>query len=157
MDAIKILEEEHKHILKTIDMLERLLNKEKFTEKGIKELKFISHVFIEAENHHKREENVLFPAIEAKGIEGPTHVMRMEHDELRLRKRNLAKLAKEFKQSNMDKINENGGFIIDVLRPHIDKENNILYPMARSVLSQKELKEIKAKFDKIGYCCFSPK
>ena len=48
---------------------------------------------LSAEKHHKREEDVLFPELEKRDITGPTRIMRMEHDELRARKRLLKDAA----------------------------------------------------------------
>lgn len=165
MHPVDILKEEHKHILKNIDVLEEILEKTKKAKdfngikKELKSLEHVAHVFIEAESHHKREEDALFPELEKKGIDGPPSVMRIEHEELRKRKKTIAKLAdapKDFKKFSTE-LEENGSFIIQVLREHIDKENNILYEIAKQCLSEGEWKEIAKKFNKIGYCCFSPK
>jgi hypothetical protein len=82
---------EREIILGFLDKLEKLkekIEKENFDEKDLKELKDISHHLIEAEPHHQREERVLFPEIEKRGILGPTEVMRQEHEELRKEKKN---------------------------------------------------------------------
>jgi hypothetical protein len=43
------------------------------------------------------------------------------------------------------------------LRAHIEKENNILYPMAlQCITDDKKWEEMKIKCDDIGYCCFCP-
>lgn len=166
MHPIKILEKEHDEILKNIDVLEKSLARIK-KGKGFSEIKSempklekVAHVFEEAELHHKREEDVLFPVMEKKGIDGPPSVMRMEHVELRKRKKGLKDAiasAKRMKYGEFaSKVEENGDFIISVLREHIGKENNILYPMSMEVVSEEEWKDARKKFDKIGYCCFSP-
>lgn len=84
-----------------------------------------------AEPHHHKEEEVLFPALESKGIPkegGPIGVMLMEHEIKRGYVRDLA----------AGKI-EAAGKIISLLREHIVKENDILYPLAEQVLSEGEL------------------
>jgi hemerythrin-like domain-containing protein len=45
--------------------------------------------------HHQREEDVLFPELEKRGMYGPPMAMREEHKQLRPRKRELKKLAVE--------------------------------------------------------------
>lgn len=167
MHPIDILKGEHEEILKTIDLLESMIEKItsskdiKQTEKQISNLKYVNHVFEEAELHHKKEEDVLFPLIEKHGVEGPTQVMRMEHEELRKRKAELRECVKNYKKLKFNefvsKVEENGNFIVSVLRDHIGKENNILYPMSMEIAEEKEWKDVRKKFDKIGYCCFSPK
>lgn len=167
MHPIEILEKEHEKILENIDMLEKSIDK---IRKGksfsnikteMPKLEKAAHVFEEAELHHKREEDVLFPLMEKKGIDGPPSVMRAEHVELRKRKKGLKNAVMNSKKMKYDefagKIEENGDFIVSVLREHIGKENNILYPMSREVISEDEWKDVRKRFDKIGYCCFSPK
>lgn len=154
-DTISILEDEHKHILKAIDVLEKVVNKNKLNEKDRRELREAAHIFAEAEKHHEREEKVLFPAIEKKGVVGPTEVMREEHIELRKRKGQLHEASKK-KFFDIENVKEPAQFIIDVLRAHIEKENNILYMIAREVLSKEEIAKMRKEFDKIGYCCFHP-
>ncbi len=167
MHPIEILEKEHEEILANIDRMEEIVNKIK-TKKDfadikneIDALKKVAHLFIDADNHHKREEDVLFPAMEAKGIQGPTYVMRSEHDELRAKKRQLNETVNSVPKIGfsdfLSKVEESASFIQSVLREHIMKENNILYPMAMDCIEEKEWMDIGNKFDKIGYCCFSPK
>lgn len=84
-----------------------------------------------AEPHHHKEEEVLFPALEEKGIPkegGPIGVMLMEHEAKRGYVKELANGKIEAAQN-----------IVSLLREHIAKENDILYPLAEQVLSQDEL------------------
>ena len=155
---------EHEIILGFLDRLENLnkkVEKGNLDHKILKELKDISSHLIETEPHHQREEKVLFPEIEQRGIFGPTEVMRQEHQELRAKKEELKALSElskgQFKK-RLKKFKETSEFILSVLREHIFKENNILYPMAFEVIKEKEVwQKIKKECDKIGYCCFTPK
>ena len=54
------------------------------------------------------------------------------------------------------KISELADYITVELPKHIEKEDNILYPMALEVIPENEWPEIKKKCDRIGYCCFTP-
>jgi len=87
--------------------------------------------------------------------------MRMEHQELRKRKKELKELAEnagrtEFKTFKR-RLDEVAGFIVATLRDHIFKENNILYPTALKVIEEPDVwKEMNLECDKIGYCCFTP-
>jgi DUF438 domain-containing protein len=159
---------EHEIILGFLDKLEELkekIEKGNFGEKDLKESKDISHHLIETEPHHQREEKVLFPEIEKRGIFGPTEVMRREHEELRKEKKKLKEISelseKKIKsglKNFREKFNESSEFILSVLREHIFKGNNILYPMAFETIKEKEVwQRIKKECDKIGYCCFTPK
>lgn len=134
--------------------------------KGEKEefekLKHIAKHLIEAEKHHQREEEVLFPELEKRGIFGPPQVMRAEHHDLRKYKKELNNLVKNMVKMDFNefkrKLERMTNFIVPALRDHIFKENNILYPMALEVIKEKLIwQKMKSDCDKIGYCCFTPK
>jgi len=155
---LSILSEEHEHILKNLDSLENVLKTIEsggLNQKIIEELKRISENFLEADKHHKKEEDALFPLLQRHGIVEPCKVMRAEHEELRKRKRELRKLAEQKNLPESFKIKEAGSFILDVLRNHIDREENVLFSMAAQILSENELKEMKRMMDRIGYCSFN--
>lgn len=128
----------------------------------LKKLEGIAHHLVEADPHHQREEKALFPELEKRGVVGPPEVMRMEHVELRAKKKELLKLAKAAAKTEFaafkKKLDEIANFIVPTLRDHISKENEILYPMALQVIKEDETwKMMKMKCDRIGYCCFTPK
>lgn len=162
---IHTLMAEHDRILGFLEELGRInktlqkvgsLDKAK---KGSKELLDIVKHLIEAEPHHQREEEVLFPELEKRGILGPPEMMRMEHKELRSKKEELLKIVQSRNKTNfniktLDKVIN---FIISTLEEHIYKENNILYPMALELIEEKDIwDKMKTECDKIGYCCFTP-
>ena len=116
---------------------------------------------VETEKHHQREEDALFPALEELGITGPTKIMRLEHEEMRPKKKELLNLVThadliDYGDFNR-KLQELSSFIVFHLRDHIFKENTILYPAAyRSIEDPRKWAEIARKCDEIGYCCFTP-
>jgi DUF438 domain-containing protein len=158
--------EEHKIILQSLNdlvsLLERLKKASSFEAMGedIEKLKEISHHLVEAESHHQREEEALFPKLERHDIGEPARIMKMDHEEFRNRKRALYQLAqnpedqdfREFKE----KVLELGEYLTRELESHIFKEDNILYQIALQVLTDQEWQEAKREADKIGYCCFTP-
>ncbi len=158
--------EEHKIILNFVDMLrntiEKLNSVNDFDEVAdeMKTLTNISGHLVEANLHHQREEDVLFPALKKFGVVEPPEVMKMEHEELKPRKAELRKLAMEYKKmlysDFIKRINEITNYIIKELPEHIYKENNILYPIAVQIIPEDEWVEIKRGCDSIGYCCFTP-
>ena len=94
-----------------------------------------------AEPHHHKEEEVLFPKLEEKGIPkdgGPIGVMLMEHEMKR-------GYVKELAGGDISA----AGRIISLLRDHIAKENDILYPMAEQVLSEEELAGMASKCEEV--------
>jgi len=125
-------------------------------------LKLIAEHLIEAEAHHQREEQVLFPALEKKGITGPPRIMVLEHEELRRYKHELRELTEKAGELGFDEFRErlstSAHAVIHVLRDHIFKENHILYPTAVKVIeSEAAWREMKTRCNEIGYCCFTPK
>ncbi len=103
-----------------------------------------------AEPHHQREELVLFPALEARGVAMPPRMMRREHDELRRWKKRLLNAALEA-HPNTEAIAESVGTLAALLRDHIHKENEVLYPMALSVIADAaEWEAMRKAADRIG-------
>lgn len=163
---IHTLISEHEIILSFLDKLERL-NKEiqkndSLDKESFKSLKNITHHLIEAEPHYQREEKVLFPELEKRGIFGPPEVMRGEHKKLREVKERMKKLAENFSKMKFDSFKKElkgaCNFLLPTLRDHILKENNILYPMALEAIKEEEVwQKIKKDCDRIGYCCFTPR
>lgn len=159
---------EHEIILGFLDELE-VLNQavQKSTEHDaakstIKELNGLADNLIGAEPHHKREEDVLFPEVEARGLSGPPRIMRMEHVDLRQRKHELKDILEMALKidfaSFRKKLDAASKLLILTLRDHIFKENNILYPAAIQIVPEPAVwKHMKAECDKIGYCAFTPK
>jgi len=125
-------------------------------------LKTVVDNILDAENHHQREEQVLFAEMEDREITGPTRIMRMEHDDLRAKKKFLKQAAEEVSQLEFNefkkKVDDTAKYIIFNLRDHIFKENYILYPTAIESITEKETwEDMKRRCDEIGYCGFTPK
>lgn len=158
--------EEHKLILAALhklgDFVKRLANYHSFAEMGadIETLKESSHLFVEAEMHHDREEQCLFPMLVKHDITEPPEIMKADHVEFRARKKELYQLAYNHEDydfdSFKDKVTQLGEFLTRELEGHIFKEDNILYQIALQVLTREEWDEVKKQADKIGYCCFKP-
>jgi len=152
--ATKNLENDHGYILRLIDVMEKMV----LTIST--ELKHIELVVAFIRNyadgfHHSKEENLLFPALVEKGFsneQGPVAVMLHDHAE-----------GRKFVKGMMDEINniksgdtssltilyENMQSYIDLLRVHIRKENNVLFPMADKALSLKDQEELLQAFSEI--------
>ena len=159
---------EHDKILEILTELEELNSKIQKLEiydsslKEFEDLKTIANNILDAENHHQREEQVLFAEMEDRSITGPTRIMRMEHEDLRAKKKLLKQAADEVSilefNEFKEKVDEVAKYIIFNLRDHIFKENYILYPTAVESIKEDEVwKDMKRRCDKIGYCGFTPK
>ncbi|RJP80157.1 MAG: DUF438 domain-containing protein [Candidatus Zixiibacteriota bacterium] len=165
---VHTLMEEHKVILRTLDGLRglvaelRLLQSldELYQHGVVQELTGLAHHLVEAESHHAREEEALFPMLERHDVIEPPAIMRMDHVEFRRRKQELLRMAQDWKQYDFtefrERVIELGEFLSRELSNHIFKEDNILYQIALQVLSEVEWREVKMECDRIGYCCFTP-
>lgn len=159
--------EEHELILSFLRELDEvtktILDMGSFNKNRVefeKVTKLIDNI-LDAELHHKREEDVLFPELEVREVTGPTRIMRLEHEELRKKKKELKKLSEsvydmDFNEYKM-KLKKLSNDICFELKDHIFKENYILYPTAlESIKSETKWDEMKIKCDNIGYCSFTP-
>ncbi len=137
-----ILRKEHDKVLKILDSLESNLN-----EKDIRQSKNNINTLQEEFNKHSlnKEEKVLFPEIEKfmPRDGGPTGMMIIEHED-------LTESIEMFKdEEDINKLIEIGDHIINLLREHINKENNMLFMMAEMHLNDKQKEIILKKFKEI--------
>lgn len=95
--------------------------------------------------HHAQEERILFPALARAGLpleHGPLACMRHEHEEgracVRAMDRALSELAAGQSQAAGD-LRRAAADYVALLRQHIAKENQVLFPMARQLVPAAEL------------------
>jgi hypothetical protein len=138
--AIHVFFEEHERILGFLSQLDDLI--EEFRDEVgtprarevAREIEQLAKSLIAAEPHHAREEQVLFPALEERGLSLPPRIMRMEHHDLRTLKAKLAAAA-AVANPDSEEMAEIAGTLCARLRDHIAKENEVLYPMALDLLN----------------------
>lgn len=123
-------------------------------------LEDVSQHLLDAESHHEREEEALFPEVEKAGMLGPPRVMRQEHEEYLERKRRLGELVDGRDEMEFDEfareLREIGRYLVEGMRDHIAKENNVLYPAALRAVDSEAWDGVKSTFDQLGYCSFTP-
>lgn len=100
--------------------------------------------------HNKKEEDYLFPTIERRGIPragGPLAVMLAEHDQSRTILPAWTRLAARYLDGDAASLPELcgafGGYAA-LIRDHFWKENDILYPMARRVMTDDDARGVVA-------------
>ena len=105
--------------------------------------------------HHAKEERQLFPALATRGMSpeaGPVAVMLAEHEQGRAHVRGAAAaLARGGKGETAAAVALAGhleGFV-SLLRAHIFKEDNILFPMADQVLSAEDQETLAVAFARV--------
>jgi hemerythrin-like domain-containing protein len=157
MKATRQLKEEHEGIKIMLSILKRVckqleskgrLNKEHF--EGI--LEFLK-VFVDT-CHHGKEEDLLFPALEAAGVpkEGPIATALHQHE---LGRNHVKAMSNAFSvfvagdgASSQDIVQNAQDYIL-LLKDHIEMENTVLFVAADNRLSEKKQNELFEGFEKI--------
>lgn len=101
------------------------------------------------ERHILWEEGILFPLFESKsGMHGtgPTMVMRMEHEEIKTK---LKEMAEKLAAGDANTQVEESGLLF-ILTQHNQKEENILYPTIDRTLEDSEVGEIFRKMKEVS-------
>ncbi len=149
-----ILTEEHKNILRFIDTLLKECDQiengksvdKEFFKNAIDFIRNYADKF-----HHAKEEELLFKEMNKCADDGclhcnPVEQMIFEHDE----GRNFVKEMEKGVESNDKKrVVENARGYSGLLQQHIFKEDNILYPMAESALTDDVKKKMIKEFIEI--------
>jgi hemerythrin-like domain-containing protein len=146
-NCIEELKSDHQNILAHLIDLEEAINQLKISHEKVEEFLHFTETF--AEPHHQKEEQVLFPALEKKGIPnegGPIGMMLLEHA---TKRDYLAKMREALQENNESKLKENTQAMIFLLRDHIYKEDNILYPCAQDALTKEELTNLALQCEEI--------
>ncbi|WP_258000384.1 hemerythrin domain-containing protein [Bacillus sp. Marseille-P3661] len=126
------------------------------TDERLKELHAELVTFIEElDPHSQREEDYLFTAMEKYigRTSGPLVVMEYEHEQA---KKNLPMFIEKYESSNFPINTELASVLTQyaiesyhILINHFMKEENVLFPMAETFLSDEEKEELAKKFDSV--------
>jgi hemerythrin-like domain-containing protein len=105
--------------------------------------------------HHAKEEDYLFPSLEQAGVSkegGPIGVMLLEHQKGRDFIRGMSAEIPGVKRGDGPAIGRfvrNASGYRELLLAHIDKEDNVLYPMADALLSEDKDRELTKDFERV--------
>lgn len=155
MKATEILMEEHRVIERVLNALERAINRLGRGEEVYLRFFTGTAVFIKGfvdECHHKKEENILFPALVESGLpkdSGPVAVMLAEHEEGRQLAQGLRQAAERFQAGDIrmrDVLVQNARAYITLLHQHISKEDKVLFPMADKIFSAAQQEQLLTGF-----------
>ncbi len=156
--ATEVLKKEHQAILKMVKASEtvaqRLRKGEKISPETLATFEDFFGTFAD-QCHHGKEEDILYPLLEARGVPkagGPLGVMFDEHEQGRALVRQMrqasashASKAEGSAETWANAAEEYG----TLLRSHIFKEENVLFPMAERVLSGSELNHVAEDFERL--------
>lgn len=150
------LKEEHQGILLMLKILDKvcvkLESKEKVDPDHLERIVEFFRVFAD-KCHHGKEEDLLFPEMEKSGVpkeRGPIGVMLIEHDQGRAFVKGMGEAATRYKKggsTGLAEFTKNARDYIALLTQHINKENNILFPMGDRVVSREKQEELVEAFE----------
>jgi hemerythrin-like domain-containing protein len=158
MQALDVLIEEHRHIIRVLDATEQVVLRARSAQYAdaayFQQLaRFIEHFADGA--HHAKEEEVLFRALEDFGLPsqgGPLHCMLAEHAMGRGLRAELdassSALARGDKGALFDVLDASARYA-ELLRSHIRKEDMVLYPMAEQLLPAEAFETMLARYAEV--------
>ena len=160
MKATEILMSEHRVIERVITSIETAVaqiqaGKEIQPEFFLKSADFIKG-FADG-CHHKKEEGVLFKAMEANGASsqrGPVAVMLFEHEQGRKFTRGMREAANKLQAGDpaaKTDLIENALGYAALLRQHIAKEDQILFPMADRLIPASKHARVAEGFEHVEH------
>lgn len=158
MKATQQLRAEHEGIQLMLRILEAICLKleagERVNPEHLEGIIEFFRVFVDR-CHHGKEEDLLFPLMEAVGVTkegGPLGIMLAEHDMGRGHVRGMAEALAKYKVENGKSAAELAAHARDyiaLLRAHIDKENMVLFPMADAHVSGARQEQLYDEFEKL--------
>ena len=107
--------------------------------------------------HHKKEEGVLFIAMQAQGVPvegGPIGAMLADHEQGRIYTRAMRSAAGKLAQGDLsarETVIQNARGYTNLLRQHIYKEDNILFPMADRVIPLAQHEQVSLGFERVEH------
>ncbi len=105
--------------------------------------------------HHGKEEDLLFPSMQEQGVVregGPIGVMLMEHDQGRGYVRRMSDALSSHKageEGAVEAFIQSSRGYAALLDVHIEKENNVLFPMADMRLSTAKQNDLIQAFERL--------
>jgi hemerythrin-like domain-containing protein len=158
MTPTQVLMDEHQLILAVLDSLEEAADRLDSGDKIDPEFFLDAAEFVVdfADGcHHSKEENILFVAMTAMNMpqdSGPVAVMLSEHDEGRRYTDGFRSAAEQMKQGDAAAaadVVRNVFDYVNLLREHINKENNVLFPMAEQIIGPDLMKKVSEDFQRV--------
>ncbi len=160
MQATDILVEEHQVISRVLEALESAANSAEGGQPVRPAFFYDAADFVRgfADGcHHRKEENVLFKAMAESGVPvtgGPIGVMLDEHEQGRQLTRVMRKAAQEWEGGNeasRSAAAQAAVSYVQLLRQHIMKENNVLFPLAERALSPGQQAKLADDFEHVEH------
>jgi hemerythrin-like domain-containing protein len=107
--------------------------------------------------HHRKEEGVLFVAMNESGLSsqgGPIGMMLAEHEKGRQFTREMKDAAEKWEKGDLSArsvVIQNALGYVALLHQHIHKEDSILFPMADRIIPLGKQEKVSADFERIEH------
>lgn len=155
MHPTEVLSQEHRAIEARLDELERQVAAARsggpFPRRFLDEALDFFRCFADG-CHHAKEEKLLFPLMRERGVAaqgGPIGVMLAEHKQGRVCLKDVRENLDSAERGSLEareRVFGRAEAYIHLLRHHIDKEDNILFRMARMVLRPEDVAGLQQQF-----------
>ena len=137
--ATQDLRKEHEAILYVLQILDKMMQSDssgpEIMLRYYGEMVYFLKIFAD-KCHHGKEENYLFKELVNKGVPnegGPVGAMLQEHAKGR---EYIAQMGRSLDNKDINGFNNAAVQYRDLLRQHIEKENNVLFMMADNVIDE---------------------
>jgi regulator of cell morphogenesis and NO signaling len=139
--AIELLTRQHQDVLTQMAAVEAAIPTAGGAPKLAAFVTFLEH---EVAEHFKIEEQALFPILarHLSMTQGPLAVMNSEHDAFR---ELLKSLAGAVRSGDLAQQAAHAQEVIHLLRAHIAKEDQVLFPLAAQLLNDEEKNEVNRR------------
>lgn len=154
MKPTEILRAEHVVILRSLDVLAHLAQADALDTQGAALLVEFLQTYADT-YHHLKEEQQLFPAMHANGAPrhfGPVAVMLDDHDAGRTL---VGEMVAALEAGHDSAFRVPAMNFVELLRDHIAKENEILFPMADGMIPEDQVTEVLAGYEVVEAECGS--
>jgi hypothetical protein len=114
---------------------------------------------MDVDKHYQRKEYLVFPFLEKKEITGPPKVMWGKHDEIRGQLKGCIALLRDEELQKSDLIDSLDLIFYPVVKALVDmvqKEEEILFPMAMDVISEEDWWNIHQQTLEFGFTLYDP-
>ena len=128
----------------------------------VRQLAHISEHLLYADQHARREDEVIFPELQRRGYNDLLKFISQQHGQIGAHHQSLNDLVWRIDSMNFDEFKTQlakiADYIIVAMRLHIFIENNIVFPLAVKVINDPKLwQRIKTISDHLGYCAYDAK
>jgi len=148
--ATQDLRKEHEAILYVLQILDKMMQNDGSNAESLLryygEVVYFLKIFAD-KCHHGKEENYLFKELVNKGVPnegGPVGAMLQEHAQGR---DYIAQMSQSLENNDLGGFNNAVVQYRDLLRRHIDKENNVLFIMADNVIDEQSQSLMYEQFE----------